>query len=434
MVSARIVAHVLFRHRRKMAAMLVASLGAGAALAVLTPVEWRAEAALMVEGARPEPAHALAALLGSRDLHDSVVGRHGERLFPVLAERDRVAAFAADLSIAADGPVVRVSLDGADPAATAAALTALIDEMRVRNQAVFAPVAPADGAAAQEEAVQEEAAARAALAAFRRQFGVFDAAAERESLLKRRSQVEAETAAAEAEAQAGGDRLAVLKARLADTPATIALATENERSKVAEDARGKLFELEAREAELLGRYQDSSAFVQNLRAEKRKVETMLGELQNATQSRVTNGTNPVHQELEKEANRAEAALSSARAKAKAGQRQLAELDRRLEAWGGTARRLAELEAALTRAEARSGGGKPHGPAIDGIGIVQQASVAARPLRPGRLDIMAAAGLTGLVLALLAAVLGQRLSSRFATPAEIERRLGLPVLTSIPRES
>lgn len=429
MLSARVAAQVLFRHRRKMAAIVLASLSAGAALAVLKPVQWRAEAALMVEAARPDAAHALAALLDSRDLHRGIVGRHGERLYPALAEGDRIAAFADDLAIAAESSVVRVSLDGRDPAAAAAALAALIDEMRVRNRAVFAPVAEPSG-----EAAKEAAAARDALAAFRKRHGVFDAAAERDSLLKRRSQLDAETAAAEAEAQAGGDRLAMLKARLADTPATIALATESERSKVAEDARGKLFELESREAELLGRYQESSVFVQNLRAEKRKVQGMLGELQTATQSRITNGTNPVHQDLEKEANRAEAALSSAKAKAKAGQRQLADLDRRLEALGGTARRLAELETALAQAEARSGGGKPHGPAIDGIGIVQQASAAARPLGPGRLAIMAAAALAGFLLAALTAILAQRFSSRFATPAEIERRLGLPVLTTIPRES
>lgn len=429
MVSVRTVVHALFRHRRKMAAIVLASLSAGAALAAVRPLQWRAEAALMVEAARPDAAHALAALLDSRDLHHSVVRRHGARLFPAVPEADRVAAFADDLRIAAEASVVRVSLDGRDPAAAAAALAALIDEMRVRNQAVFAPAVQPDG-----EAAAGEAAAREAVAAFRKRHGVFDAAAERDSLLKRRSQLEAETAAAEAEAQAGGDRLAVLKARLADTPATIALATESERSTVAEEARGKLFELESREAELLGRYQESSVFVQNLRAEKRKVQGMLGDLQNATQSRVTNGTNSVHQELEKEANRAEAALSSAKAKAKAGQRQLAELDRRLDALGGTARRLAELEADLAKAEARSGGGTPHGPAIAGIGVVQQASAAARPLGPDRLAIMAIAALAGMVLALLAALLGQRFSSRFATPAEIERRLGLPVLTTIPRES
>lgn len=428
-MSARAVAQVLFRRRRMIGAILLAGLAAGVGLAWLRPVAWRAEATLMVEAGRPDAAQALAALLGSRDLHGEVLAGHGAGLYPAMATDDRVAAFARDLAVVADGAVVRVALDGADPAVAVAALAALIDGTRGRNQAVFAPTVEPGGAA-----LREAAAAREALAAFRTQAGVFDAAAERAALLERRARQDGETATAEAEAQAAAERLAVMTARLAETPATIALASESERPQVAEEARTKLFELEAREAELLGKYQESSLFVQNLRAEKRKVQAMLDELQNATRSRVTSGSNPVHQELEKEVHRAEAALSTAKARVKAGQRQLAELDRRLAALGGTARKLAELEAALARAEAKAGGGEPRGPAIDGIGIVQQASAGARPVGPGRLTILAGSAVVGLLLALLAAALAQRWSQCFATPAEVERRLGLPVLTTIPRES
>lgn len=428
-MSARAVAHAIFRHHRKMTAIVLTCLAVGATVAWLRPIMWRAEATLMVEATRSEAAPALAALLGSRDLHGELLTRHGAALYPALAPADRVAAFARDLAIASEASVVRVALNGSEPAATAAALAALIDGMRARNQSVFTPAADPDGTAA-----REAAAAREALAVFQKQAGVFDAAAERAALLDRRAQLDVETAAADAEAQASAERLAVMKSRLAATPATIALASESERSQVAEGARAKLFELETREAELLGKYQESSLFVRNLRAEKRKVQAMLGELQTATQSRVTSGTNPVHQELEKEVNRAEAALSTAKAKAKAGRRQSAELDRRLAALDGTARKLAELQAALARAEARGGGGLPHGPAIDGIGIVQQASAGARPIGPGPLEILAGSSLAGLLLALLAAALAQRWSQRFSTPAEVEKRLGLPVLTTIPRES
>jgi capsular polysaccharide biosynthesis protein len=48
--------------------------------------------------------------------------------------------------------------------------------------------------------------------------------------------------------------------------------------------------------------------------------------------------------------------------------------------------------------------------------------------------MAVAGGIGVVLALLLAALAERFSTRIVTPADVERRLGLPVLTTIPRES
>lgn len=428
-MSARSVAHALFRRRRLLATVWLASLAAGGGHVLLAAPVWRAEATLMVEAARPDAARALAALLESRDAHRRVVERHGDRLYPALSPADRLAAFAADLTVtpAPDAALVRLRLDSGDPVAAAAALAALIDALRDGNQAVFAPAADANG-----EAAGQAIAAREALAAFRRRHGVFDSASEREALLRRRSDLDGETAAVEAEAAVAADRLAALRARLAATPPTIALATENERPKAAEDARAKLFDLETREAELLSRYQESSVFVQNLQAEKRKVEGLLSELQAITPSRVTNGVNPVHQELEKEVFRTEAALSSAGAKAKAGQRRLAELDRRLEALDANARQLAELEGAVARAEARTGGGQ--GPAVDGIGIVQQASAESRPVGPGPRRVLAAAAAAGFALALLAVLLAQRFSTRLATPAEVERRLGLPVLTTIPRES
>lgn len=418
-MSARAIAHALFRRRRLLAAVWLASVAAGAGYVLIVPAQWRAEATLMVEDSG---AQALAALLESRDVQAPVIARHGERLYPRLPAADRPAAFARDLAVAPDAALVRLRLDSGDPAAAAEALTALIAAMRDGNQTVFT-VEP-DG-----EAV---IAAREALAAFRQRHGLLDAASDRESLARRRAALDGEIAAAEAEATMAADRLAALKARLAATPETVSLATENERPKAAEEARTKLFELQSREAELLNRYQESSVFVQNLRAEKRKIEALVAELQAAVPSRVTNGRNPIHQEVEKDIFRTEAAMSAAKAKAKSGQRQAADLDRRILALDGSARQLAQLEGAVTGAEARLGRG--HGPAVDGIGILQQAAAESRPLGPGPHRILALAAAAGFALALLAVLLAQRLSDRFATPADVERRLGLPVLTTIPRES
>ncbi|MBC7954190.1 MAG: hypothetical protein H7Z12_20540 [Rhodospirillaceae bacterium] len=427
-MSARAVAHALFRHQRKMLATLLLCLAGGGATIALSPVQWRAEATLLVEASRPDGAGALAAMLESRDLHAQVLNRFGDRLYPAVPLAQRADAFRHDLHIRPAEGLVRLSLDGPDAALAADALGGLLDRLAEKNRAVFTPQ-DAGGELARQ-AVQ----AREKLAAFRKRTGITEGSADKAALVRRRGELDGETSAAEAEASALADRLTVLKARLATTPATIELTNESERTKVAEDARAKLFELQTREAELLGKYQDTSVTVQNLRAEKRKVEELLGKLETTTQNRVTSGTNPVYQDVEKDAFRTEAALSAAKARLKSSQRQLADLDSRLAALAGSERVLVELEQATVAADSQLTRRTGSGAAIEGIGIVSSATAGSRPVGPAPWVVMAVSGGMGVVLALLLAALAQKFSTRIVTPADVERRLGLPVLTTIPRES
>ncbi|HLO78941.1 MAG TPA: hypothetical protein VK196_20985 [Magnetospirillum sp.] len=428
-MSVRNVVVFLFRHQRTLAGSIALALALGGVAVIERPAQWRAEATLLVEAGRADGARALAAMLESRDLHARVLGQWGDRLYPALPASARADAFARDLRVVpADGAgLVRLTLGNGDGQVAAAALSALLERLADMNRTVF--TAPADPAAAAQAAQ-----AREALAAFRKRSGLTEGTSDRPTLSARRAELDADTQSAEAETGALTDRLTVLKARLAATPPTIEISSENERSKVAEEARSKLFELQTREAELLGKYQDGSVFIQNLRAERRKVEDMLGKLDTATQNRVVSGVNPVHQELEKEAVRVEAALSAAKARAKTAQRQLAELDRRLDTLAGAERSLTELERAAAQAEARLGPVHGHGAAIDGIGIVQTATAGSHPAGPSDAQVLGLAGVLGAVLGLVAAALSQAFSSRLSSADDVERRLGLPVLTSIPRES
>ena len=196
-------------------------------------------------------------------------------------------------------------------------------------------------------------------------------------------------------------------------PATIALSRESGRSRVVEEARAKLFELETREQELLGKFTEESVFVTRVRAERRKVESLLSELVAAGDARVVEGANPVRQEMEAELVRTEAAAATAAGRAQALAAELAEIDARLHGKSGAEGRMVPMT---------------------GFGIVQAAFAPPRPLGPPPAAMLALALGGGLVVALAVVLLAQRLSARFATPVEVERGLGLPVLTTIPRES
>jgi len=430
-MSARAIAQALFRHRRKMAASMALCLGVGGAVAALAPPQWRAEAVLMVDASRSDGPWALAAMLESRDLHAQVLARLGGTLYPRLEAPYRAERFARDLTVerVENASLVRLSFDAIDGALATQALNAVLERLGEKNRAVFAP-ADAGG-----ELVRQATEARDKLAAFRKKTGITDGTADKPAMERRRGELENELSAAGAETEAHADRLGLLKSRLAATPPNIEIANESERSKVAEDARAKLFELQTREAEALGKYQDTSVTVRNLQAEKRKVEELLAKLENTTQNRVTSGANPVYQDLEKEVFRTEAALSSAKARLKSGQRRMAELERRLDALNASERQLAELEQAANAADARLAAGRGGaGAAIAGIGLVESATAGVRPVGPSPLAAMGIAAVAGLLLSLLVAFLAQKFSSRIATPADVERRLGLPVLTTIPRES
>ncbi|MBI2236658.1 MAG: hypothetical protein HYU60_06890 [Magnetospirillum sp.] len=369
-MSARAVAHVLFRHYRPMLAvfLLCLALGGGAAL---RPPSWRAEAVVRAEAVHAEG-------IAVETLGD---GR------------------------------LRLSVARADGPAALAGLVAVLEALQAP-----APDDPATAALARQAAE-----ARQKVEAWRHRNGTSDAAAD----LRRRAELEGEATAAEAEAAALADKLAMLKARLATTPATIQLSSDRERSRVIDEAKAKLFEMQTREQELLGKYQPTSPLVQNLQAERRRVEELLKGLDTPVEARVRSGANEVYQDLEKEAFRTEAALTAARGRGKALTRQMAELDRRMESAGGGGRldRVAtDLE---TRLAARRAALHPAP-----VAVVEPPRLVPPPPRSAAL----AAGLAaGLLLGLAAAFAADRLSTRFATPADVERRLGLPVLTVLSRE-
>lgn len=437
-MSARDLAHILFRHQRKAGAVLAVALVLGLGAAALSPPAFRAEAGLIVEarpGGREEPALALAALLASRDLHRRVLEQIGAAaLYPRLDAEAATAAFGRDLQVvpSADAAVVRLGYLGRDPELAAKALAILVDEARRRSAALYA--APADDAR-RAALTREAAATRERLEAWQRRNGVFDLGAERDRLLKRRAEQEVQAAAADSETEVLADRLKALQARLAATPPTIQLSTESERSKVTESAKAKLFELQTREQELLGRYLETSPLVQNLRAERRQVEQSLKGLDAPVEARVKSGANEVHQEMEKEVFRAEAALTAARARAKAATRQIAELDRKLATLSAGEKPLRELERAAAGAEAALAGLDPKGgtgPA--GIGVLDSARAAPEPVGLRPLGVLGLAVLAGLLAAILVCFAAEHLSDSFSTPAAVERRLALPVLSSLPRES
>lgn len=445
------LAGVLFRHRRAVFAAAATVAAVGILIEALLPPVWRAEATLTVvvaEGRElPSGDIILAAqsdLLQLPELHREVVAAIGaNRLYPGLAgEEAALEAFSRDLRVAAaDARSLHLELSGREPQQTVHALAVLIEVYLRRHQqlanAAGDELGPERRLAATRLA-HEEAAAR--LAALRQDHRIGAMAEQRPLLLRQRAQLDLDIKAAGSEIEELEGRLTTLRDQLARTPRTIPLSIETERQQVLDDAKGKLLELELREQELLGRYKDSSQFVQSVRDEMARVRGFLKDAEATVPSRMRSGANIVYQEVQKEALSSEAALNAVRRRKAALLAQIAGMDRQIAdiatregevrevetQVASTHQEMAQLERQV--AMMRAAGDDLH--RFIGVNVEKAASVPPAPEYPQPWRDLPIALLLSALAGLAAALLAERFSGRLGTPQAVERRLGVPVLATL----
>lgn len=450
------LAHALFRHKRKIGAILAVSLGAAAAVSALMPSIYRAEATVLVKLGRDDDASTRVdeavgsqiEILRNGDLHQRVIAAFGAgALYPRLSASDAAAAFGRDLRVVNQpgSTVIELAYDNRDPAAAAAALNRLLDEYRDKHRALYGGTKTGFLEAQAEELRGQLKTAQDRLAAFRQSNKVYAVEEQRQLLLRQRSDLDSQRQAAQNQIAELQQKLRVLQAQIRETPPTISLSTETERNRLLDEARGKLMSLQMREQELLGKYKDTSQFVTAVRDEIRRVKTMIGDLDGKVTAAEKSGPNELWTALQRDFYAAQAELTAVQGRDKGLANQLRDLDARLAGLTGQEGSSRDLEREVAALEAnyqtylqkieetriaddarnRKGGG---------IGVIQQAAEPSRPDRPRPLLYLALALAGGLAAGVATALLAERFSQRFSTPVAVERRLGLPVLTSVAVDS
>ena len=151
--------------------------------------------------------------------------------------------------------------------------------------------------------------------------------------------------------------------------------------------------------------------------------------------------NPVYQEVEKELSKAEAEFASQRAGAVTLAQQLAQLDREIHAFDQKENALRNLQRELSTneknyqiyveklEEARLSDALNY-QKIANISVIQAPVAPRKPVKPKKLLNIILSVLLGAVAGLGYAFFLEYISQSFSTPEQVERRLGLPVLTSI----
>jgi uncharacterized protein involved in exopolysaccharide biosynthesis len=418
------------RNIRRILTWMIVTFAAACAVAVMLPPQYVADATLLVLPPPPgTPAGRLdrdafvqseVAILSSRPMQTTAVARVGSRtLYPGLYEkperveqivrrffpaRDPTLAaeqyFADHLQVAAEpgGNVIRLQFEYRNPALAAAALNALVAAyINGRQEAEHAapPVITVDNSAALQQRLDE---ADQALADFRAKTADLDDTGRQAALLQQRDRLMADLQRSAGEVAAAQQRSA-------------ALAAPAEPDPPAEPAPSDAEARRAFELAIVGAPAAPAA------APAHKPPSVPSETLRA---------------------RAAAALQAAKTRHSSIETQLARVEASLKQWQdnqATEQQLVQARAAAMQdyrasiAKVASPPPPPVSPAST-VRVIQYASVPDSPTDLGAW-VIGAGALASLVIGVTVALLSHLFRRGYLSPEALERRLGVPVLASIP---
>jgi uncharacterized protein involved in exopolysaccharide biosynthesis len=462
---------LLFKHKTKIVFMFSFSVGIGLFLSFLVPPVYEAKTSLLVKIGREyinrtdvgddrflmsleqqELINSEIQILSNRDLIKKVVSRlTWESLYPELLRKSpskitptEAAILKFEKSLKVEGVrrsnVIQATFRHKDPQVAVRALNLLVELFREKHLQVFSET-PSPFLEKQMVTYREKLGeSENRLESFKQQNRVFSLEEQRSLLLKQRTDLDTSLKTSSNTIRELQEKLSFLKNRNIAGSTSNPLYTQTDREKIIVDAKAKLLALHLQEQELLRKYREDSRLVVNVRKEIHLVKNFLKEQEEDIRVRVGTG-NKVYQELELERIKTEADLKSQQAKTAILRNQLDNLDEEILALDLREKAISNLERELAtnekyyktyvdRLETARISEDMNRNKLANISVIQEAVVPEKPIRPRkRLNILVSiflGGFSGIGLAFFA----EKLSQGFQTPESAERRLALPVLTSI----
>ena len=371
------------------------------------------------------------ALHGVRDTRTSIQKQAGE-----LKE---------DLTVATGGGsnVLQITYEHEDPVRAARVANAMATTFLEYYSKIYMPNNAEKFFSDQTQDLREKlTAAEAAAVAFHQKHNVFDSSTQRNGILVKLADFEAQLKTVRAEISAEKEKSLALKAESDVHPQQIPSSASEEPDPVITQIKTNLLNLEVKRDELLTRYTPTSSTVKEVDSRITQVKKMLAAEDSKTK-RTTTSLNPVYQTLETQLalSRGQLAALEAREAVLASHvenywSQLSELDTH-------ALELTQLEREVERnrdayaryvakhEEARISTALDQSKIVN-LSIVETAQVPFEPTEPKKILIILIAGVLGLVTGLGVAFVRDRFDSTVRTPREIEVYAGLPVLTTLPQ--
>lgn len=393
-------------------------------------------------------------ILQSRDLKERVVSTlKVENIFPELIQHPlpgitpaqaAVLMLEKNLSIAPakSSSVIEVSLKGENPAAAAAVVNTLVNFYIDKRTEVYRdPKTVMFLDKKTEEYRQKVADAENKLQAFKDQTNIVSFDEQRTALLTQRVNLTTSLNAAANQIMEVQERIAELEKQMQTIPKNAQSGPGAERKA---DSESRLLALQLQEKELLSKYKDDNRLIANVREQIQLVKQFLDNQNSRDASGRIVSTDPVYQDLQKQALQSKAEWSSLKVRKTALEQELAEANSQLEKMASHENKYRELQRDVANAgekyqsyrhrleEARILD-ELERQKMTSVSVVEPAAVLivpSNPLKPTILYVAIALGI-GIFGSLGLGFLLESQKSGVSTPAEAERRLGLPVLVAVP---
>lgn len=473
--SLRDFLNILFKHKAKVLVIFLTTIAAVTAGSFLIPPTYEAKSTLLVKfgreliyrpevGERSTDTRSIVPLneevinseiqiLTSQDLIEKVINTVKiENLYPNLIgnQPGKIPPMAAAIhkfekALSVEGikksSIIQVNFQHRDPATAARVVNLLTELLKEKHLRVYSDTKSTFLEQQLQTFEQRLKETQNRFEDFKQKNRVFSLEEQRSLLLKQRTELDTSMKGAENQVRELRNKLATLRAQTKTVSENVPLFTETERFKIIDDAKGQLLNLQLREQQLLLKYTETSELVVNARREIAIVREFIEKQERDLQGKVRTGQNLVYQDLERESIRVQADLSSQEAKAASLRGQIAQLDRDVQNLDLKENELENLKRELSANEKnyRTYLEKVEEARISedlnrqkmaNLSVVQVAAVPAKPVRPKKeLNILLSIVL-GAVAGLGYAFFSEYTSQGLSTPESAERRLGLPVLTSV----
>jgi uncharacterized protein involved in exopolysaccharide biosynthesis len=470
---------VLFKHRTKILAIFFATVATVTIGSFLMSPVYEAKSSILVNVGReyiyrPEAAdrgpmvslnqeeavNSEINILTSRDLVESVItALQVKNLYPGLSANSSllgalgistkitplqaaVIKFEKDLSVEVvkKTSVIEVTYHHTDPQMAAKAVNLLVElykgkhfQVHTGGQSSFLEQQLTDHETKLQQSETE-------LEQFKQKNRVYSLDEQRSLLLKQRMELDTDL-------KNTSNRIAELKQKFSSLQSqmkTIAgdksRYTQTDRDKIIIEAKAKLLDLQLKEQALLQKYVESNRLVVNVRKEIELVKDFLKQQEVAITGKVNTG-NAVYQEAERSALQTKADLESQVAKDSALRRQLAQVDEAIQSLDLNEKKNKELKrdvetndknyrTYLDKLEEARISDDMNMQRMSNVSVIQAATIPAKPVKPKKALNILLGIILGAVSGLGYAFFSEYVSQGFSTPESVEKRLGLPVLTTI----
>jgi uncharacterized protein involved in exopolysaccharide biosynthesis len=367
-------------------------------------------------------------------------------LIPSLSVREKaVIGLMEDLTIETqkNSNILFLSYEGRSPQLAQNVLTKLIDFFNEKHITVHRTAGSYKFFDTQADQLRSQVArAEDELKKLKSKTGVASLDEQRRILLNRMGAMQQEGESNQAALVISKVKVQNLKDELAGiSPTLVTQETKGTGNNAADAMRSRLYELQLKEQDLLSKYTETSEPVQEIRRQIAEAQALLDK-EEPTRTQVTTGINTTHQQLNLDLIKEMANFSSQEAKARVLKTQLEAAREELKVLNDTEVKMVNLQRELSLLDGKYRKYSDNleqaridqameSTKISNISVVQAATASMKPIRPRKVLNLALSLFLGIFGGIGLAFFSEYLDHSIKTPQDVEEKLKLQLLASIP---